>query len=508
MPRTRKPQKTTPSRTGGRSWALTGGRRPSTFRTPSQRAAANAQKARPTVAQISSAPKENVTLPFGNGVTMSRRDFLLGAVGVGAAAAVVAGVALAGGSNEEASESDGISVPESSVSNIDDFEEVSRDDCFTLIGDYELPFGTLLWANNGNVAACLIPTDQASPIAQVALLMIGTGSYFTVLEQAAGASEGYEILDARASESGLVWTEENVMEGAWRILCATLSSDGTLGDSRVVEQGDKTYETPTIAAVGDNAYWQVVPVSTTEDLRHTPSYLKRAPFAQGDPVVLHEAVGRMSCPLYASDAGVVIAAHDPDSYSNYDLLYFDDASGKQADKLTLPSGMAPNALGYGPNGISFCFENIYDYGDGISNLGTYTPTAAHQAGTTYDGMNWFRFGRTPQSGPCWCGSRWFMVKSTTTVCGVDMATQQFCSLDVASGCTDWGDYLATSGAGDTVVTIMQIDQVNTSGETEHHAQVRVWQALADGESAPVDEDNDGYDDNTGEIIEAGTSTDA
>lgn len=458
--------------------------------------------------QLDAKREASVTLPFGKGVTITRRNFLLGAVGVGAVAAAAAGVALTG-EGEEDGGNDGISVAANRVSNIDDFEELSRDDCFSLIGSYELPFGSLVWTNNANVAACLIPTEQPSPITQVALLMLGTGNYFTVLEQAAGAADGFEILDVRASESGLVWTEANIMEGTWRIMCAPLSpNDATLGDTRMLEEGNRTFETPTIAAVGGNAYWQVVPVPDTENLRTATSYLKRAAFSQGNVQVLHQAAGRMCCPVYAASEGVVIAARNPEMYSNYDILYFDDASGGIADRLTLPSGMAPNALGYGPDGIAFCFENIYDYGDGIANLGTYTPAAAHIAGSTYDGLDWFRFGRTPQSGPCWCTDRWFMVKSTTSVCAVDIANRSFCSLDVESGCTDWGDYLATSGAGDTVVTIMQIDQVNTSGESEHHSQVRVWQALETGESAPVDEDQDGYDDNTGELIGAGSAQQA
>ncbi|MBO4365688.1 MAG: hypothetical protein J5804_05285, partial [Eggerthellaceae bacterium] len=304
--------------------------------------------------------------------------------------------------------------------------------------------------------------------------------------------------DARANEQGIVWTEANVMAKTWRILCAPLSADYSLGQPRVLEEGDHSCETPSIGVVGENAYWQVMPTINNKDASSQPSYLKRGSFGKDNVQVLHEATGRMSCPLYAASNGVVISTRNPESRSTFDLMYFDDSSGKPTDMLTLPSGMAPNALGYGPNGISFCFESIYDYGDGISNLGTYTPAQAHKPGSGYSDLKWFRFGRTPQAGPCWCTDRWLMVKSTTAVCGVDIAERTFCSLDVKSGCTDWGDYLATSGSGNTVATIMQIDQVNTQGQTEHHALVRVWKVY-DG-PVHVDEDEDGYDDNTGELI--------
>ncbi len=495
MPISRKPYKNAHDR----SAAPFRRTRASKFKTPSQRAAAQHQKSRPSVVQevpLDGRPGLKVPLPTGE-VVLTRRHFLVGAAGIGAAAAVAAGAVFLGGNDGELN-SQGITVPERSVFNLDDCTELSRDDCFTLVGDYELPFGTLVWANNSQVAACLLPTETASPLTQVALLMLDTGNYFNVLDSAVGSDEGYEIFDARASQSGLVWIEANVMMGTWRVLCAPISTDGVLGAPRLLEEGNRSCETPSIAAVMDNAYWQVMPSTTDEDYRSKPSYLKRAGFSKDNVQVLHEAVGRMSCPLYAGDSGVVIAAHNPESRSTFDLMYFDDETGTPTDTLTLPSGMAPNALGFGPNGISFCFESIYDYGDGISNLGTYTPAAAHAPGTTYDGIKWFRFGRTPQTGPCWCTDRWLMVKSTTAVCGVDLNERSFCSLDVESGCTNWGDHLATTGAGDTVVTIMQIDQVNTKGKTEHRAQVRVWKAY-DG-PAHVDEDEDGYDDNTGELI--------
>ncbi|MBO4365469.1 MAG: hypothetical protein J5804_04160, partial [Eggerthellaceae bacterium] len=132
-----------------------------------------------------------------------------------------------GGSNDSNSES--INVPERAVFNLDDCSEVSLDDCFTQIGEYELPFGTLMWTSNDNVAACLIPTDQASPLTQVTVLLLESGNYFTVLEQAIGTAEGFVVFDARANEQGIVWTEANVMAKTWRILCAPLSADYSLG---------------------------------------------------------------------------------------------------------------------------------------------------------------------------------------------------------------------------------------------------------------------------------------
>ncbi len=143
----------------------------------------------------------------------------------------------------------------------------------------------------------------------------------------------------------------------------------------------------------------------------------------------------------------------------------------------------PHQVAYGPTGFAFCFENIYDYGGGISNLGTYTPSVALKNGD-YGNKAWFRFNRTPTAAPCWCTDNWFMVKSNQSVCAVNFANKVFCSFGVESGCQDWGDYLVTSGMRNIVVTASQIDQVDNEGKETKMTQVRVWQPLSNAPSNP------------------------
>ncbi|MEG0096725.1 MAG: Tat pathway signal protein, partial [Raoultibacter sp.] len=78
------------------------------------------------------------------------------------------------------------------------------------------------------------------------------------LEAALGQSEGFEVYDARASELGMIWTEANILEGTWRVYAASLSAT-TLGKPALLDQGDAQWEAPTIAAVGDSAFWQCLP---------------------------------------------------------------------------------------------------------------------------------------------------------------------------------------------------------------------------------------------------------
>ena len=176
--------------------------------------------------------------------------------------------------------------------------------------------------------------------------------------------------------------------------------------------------------------------------------------------------------------------------------------------------MKPLEAGFGDTGFTFSFESIYNYGGGIANLGTYTPAgevstgvlsegAANPNGSSsteeeprtlaennalsaastakfnalsYSGSTWFRFPRTPSAAPSWCGN-WFMVKSTSAVCGIDFANKQYFAFDVEDGATDYGDYLASSGSTSHVVTYSNIDHTPLGGTQIKQCLVRIWQPL-------------------------------
>ena len=266
------------------------------------------------------------------------------------------------------------------------------------------------------------------------------------------------------------------MEGLWRIYTASLGADLALGEPVLVDEGDATGEVPTLAVAGGYAFWQTMAPITDENARQRPSALKRADFAGGKAEVVFRSTGRMSAPPMPYLESVVITPRHEDATSYCDLVRIDAKTGRVLDTLTLPAGMFPNQVAYGPGGFAFCFESIYDYGGGIANLGTYAPARTSTQGG-YDGIAWFRFNRNPSAAPCWCGDAWFMVKSNQSVCAVNFPNKVFCSFGVESGCLDWGDYLASSGQRDEVVTAIQIDQIDNEGNETKKTQVRVWRPL-------------------------------
>lgn len=422
---------------------------------------------------------------------LTRRSFLYGAAGLGAVGVLAAGGAVVSslvGDNGESSSVRSLNVSADAVSTLsaetENYSQTPEDaPLVQLTGSFDLPFGTLLWSNNETTAACLVPMETAKPLTTVGVLQLSSGSFTTVLEGARDGAAGFEIYDVRCSESGLIWTEANILQGVWRIWAAPLSQ-ATLGEPIQLDQGDSAWETPSLAAVGSHAFWQCVPkrdgVSETAN-----SCIKRAAFGSREVEVLYESKLRMETPLFAGSRVIVCTPHAPEARTSCKLTCINAETGEVADDLILPTSMIPMEAGYGPHGFSFCFDAGYSYGGGIANLGTYCPNEASERtrsiaqgnagsadGTSeYQNIPWFCFARTPTTAPAWCGN-FFVVKSTSSVAVIDLAARSYTSLLAEDTADDWGEQLASSGSGSSIVTYQHIDDGRENGTRT--CRVRVW----------------------------------
>ncbi|MBQ3301709.1 MAG: twin-arginine translocation signal domain-containing protein [Eggerthellaceae bacterium] len=419
---------------------------------------------------------------------ISRRKFLYGAIGAGAVAAVGIG-AVALNSRNDDNEITYLEVPEQSVTALASMEVV--DDYETrvsLIASHDLPYGTLIWCNSDEAAACLLPCDTGKPLTQIGLLYLGSGTVNTLLERAIGTDRGFEVYDVRATTTGVIWTEANVLEGTWRIYTARIAG-GNLESIALADEGDETYDTPTLGMAGSYAFWQLLPKSPNSDL--LPSLLKRIKPGAKTAETVYENARRMATVPYCSARNVTITPRIDSSSVYYQLTCIDSETGEITDTCTLPQGMKPLEAGYGKTGFMFSFENIYNYGGGIANLGTYCPMKL-PARDGYSDVNWFSFARTPSAAPAWAGDL-LIVKSTYSVCGVDLAKQQYFAIDVDNGADDYGEYLASSGEHETFVTFSNIDHAPVDAEAEKACRVKIWRplsaaALAANSAGSVDSD--------------------
>jgi len=411
-----------------------------------------------------------------SGTLVTRRRFLYGAVGVGALAAVGAGAAVyTSAANNQDTEIDYLNVPESSLTTLNDFEALeTAEDSVQKVGEFDLPYGTLVWAGDDSIAACLLPTDTGSPLTQVGLLLLGSGTTTTVLQRAVGSSDGFEIYDVRANSDGIVWTEANILQGSWRVYASTVSSGaGSIGSPHLLEEGDDAYETPTLAVAGSRAFWQVNPKSTEAD---APSArLMGASFGKDDAQTVLESKRRMSSPPYAYGDTITVAPHVDSASTYYQLTNLDAKTGEVRDTLTLPHAIKPIEGGYGKTGFMFSFPDIYDYSGAIANLGTYLPRSKPSNGD-YKSAQWFDFTRTPTAAPAWCGNL-LIVKSTYSICGVDLEKGTYFALDVEDGADTYGEYLASTGDNDLFVTYTNIDHTPVGAERIYSCRVKTWKPL-------------------------------
>ena len=420
-----------------------------------------------------------VPTPNGGEILLTRRHFLYGALGAGALAAVGGGASVIIEQTKSDPDDDLVvlEVPESAVlsSTSDEFANMFSQvedpaTLMNLVGSFELPYGTLVWASDDDLAACLLPTDTGKPLTQVALLSLDSGAYPIVLEQAVGVDEGFEIYDVRATSSGLIWAEADILDGVWRVY--TARSDGaSLGNPALVEEGGSEWEMPTIAAVGNRAFWQVLPKASGPK-KAEPSLFKRATMGATDTETLWTSIGRMATAPYAAGDSVVITPRTDTSSIHYQLVRLDASTGEARDAMALPTSMKPLEAGYGNTGFMFSFDAGYQHGDGIANLGTYVPAGAVTNGD-YSAAPWFRFGRNPTAPPAWCGS-YLMVKSLTQVVGINFDTSEWFAFDVKSGADNYGEYLASTGSRDRAVTFTNVDDKPLDGEAKKYCLVRVW----------------------------------
>ena len=158
-------------------------------------------------------------------------------------------------------------------------------------------------------------------------------------------------------------------------------------------------------------------------------------------------------------------------------------------------------------------------GDGISNLGTYTPAtavpltvaqaeedalagmqaeakAAAKDGADvqltddqrasaraqaedavcelYSAAEWFRFPRAPVTPPAFAGN-WVFVKSTNVVAAVNLDARKYMTITTESATQGYGEYLASMGTGSRVVTFANVDYTPMNGAQIRECTVRVWE---------------------------------
>lgn len=429
--------------------------------------AANAS--RPKMRQAPNALNEQVRIPLPEGkhTTLTRRQLIVGAAGIGALFAIGAGAQVATTAKEASSTVATLEVSEDAVVSLSDegaLSAIEGDAPLALSGEYKLPYGSLVWANSDSYAACLLPTEGADPLCQGAILNLSDGTLTTILEAPVSTERGFDICDIRCNEHGVVWTESNCLSDEWRVYQASTSGT-SIGSPVLVETGTSDYEIPYLCTAGNRAFWQVVPAASG-NASAEDSLLKSASFGSSDVREDWRSKGRMGTAPYSTGDEVVITPRVDTTGVYYQMTLLDADSGSKKDELTLPTPMKPLDAGYVDGRFTFSFDASYQDQGGLSGIGTFAPI--DRGGSS--GSEWFCFDRNPTAAPAWSGS-YFMVKSTRTVSGIDFAARTYFTLPCPDGCDDYGDFLASTGTRDVIVTYLGMPS-----DDDAHTLVRVWKA--------------------------------
>lgn len=420
-------------------------------------------------------------------IIVSRRALIFGAIGVGAIAAGGAGVKFVGDKVTSTNNDNTLNVPKSNVTSSTSLTETGQG-CFHITNDITLPYGTLAWANSSNVIACLVPTDVAKPLSKVQLINTDSGKITTVLDQAVGLKSGFEIYDVRANDYGIIWTEVNILQGEWRIYASKFNGGFNI-DPIMIDTSDSQWETPTICVSNNYVYWQVLPDINGPKAELLSSLKKQnlqnlnkleESFSgncntneqiQDNQNTVFTSMGRMSTPVNIYDKGVIITPRKKSNNIIYQLTYLNN-NDQIIDSIELPQSMKPMDAGYGQTGFNFAFDAIYNYGEGISNLGTYTPM--EKAANNYENSKWLNFSRVPSASPAWCND-YFIVRSTMSICIVDLKNNSYFVLDRPNASDEYGDYLASCGNCNKIVTYANIFDQPISGEDKKYCSLRIWE---------------------------------
>lgn len=384
--------------------------------------------------------------------TVSRREFLSGALGAGAVLATGTLVLTAGCSSKKEDDLEAVVAKNAQDADIAtlkvsvdqlvesaDFEEAPVSDYLVLESSWDLPKGSLVYVCSKQSALVLVPGASTEALIKLAFLNLSNGELTVAMEHALKHDEDYVIYDARASDTALIWVECNMQTAHWQVYCSTLAN-GILGDPQLIDEGQIEYEPPLLCVSDDKVYWTYMP-DPLGPANQEDSFLKATKVRDIDPQVVYTSHGRMITNPLASEGIITLVPRvDTDNvYYQLTALKVDDDSIVAVS--ILPQAMKVNEAIYMSDAFTFCTENNYDYAEGLAYFGTYRDLG--------DGT-YLHVNKMPTSAAALFNEN-LILRSTKNAVGIDIANRRFFVIELIPNSADYGDILAAWGVQDKVV---------------------------------------------------------
>lgn len=330
----------------------------------------------------------------------------------------------------------------------------------------ELPYNSLCFQDDDSLIATLQPTETGSPLTKATIIDINSGKETTLLQKSVSSEKGFEIYEFHATERGAIWTESNILRNVSRVYTTNNFSDIT-NSAKMVFESNAEWNMPSIAISNNTGYIQTTPVDIKKS-GATAKILEVELASTSEPKVIIESRQNFACTFSPYTDGIVATPRSTAASSSYELIAYNSSKGEVVERITLPTSMKPQDVAYGTLGFSFTFSGTYDYGGGISSLGTYAPAAKNSP-------LWVNFERTPTCPPAWIGNN-LVVKSTTSIAIIDAANKKYTTITPPDGADTYGLWLATCGDKTHFTTITNVDITNVKGEKTHNCQLKTWVA--------------------------------
>ena len=397
----------------------------------------------------------------------TRRSFMKGAatVAAGAVLASVTGLSLSAcGKKEEPIEveqADGLMVSAQDLLNFSDLEllepevdeEGVEEELYHVDAVYRYPAGTMLWMAGSNTAVMTLLGDSASPLTQLALFNLATGTHTIVLPKAVSSAEGFEIYEARGSSSVLAWVECNYITSDWRLYAAPILEGSTLGLPVLFDEGNKDFDPPWLCVDTDHVFWYLLP---TEGGPYTydDSLVKMRAMDANEATVIYSSPGHLITRPERSDHLITITPRAQTNGVYYILTAYDPYENKVVDQVMMPRSVRVLNANYLNGRFAFSIEASYSSESAIAQMGTYYDLG--------DGR-WFRLPKTPACTPVMSKNR-LLVKSGRGIACIDLEAGNYYNIPTMSRSLDYGEFLASTGVTERVVSYCTVTSETDSSQ--------------------------------------------
>lgn len=389
---------------------------------------------------------------------VSRRSFVVGGAAATAAAAVAVNLSGCGddGSVKKVTGEPQVITDTSKIADVT--ADFKNDDCkLQASASWDLPLGTVPFHSDGSWAALMQAPESARSVNTLGVLSLASGAASTLVDRPARGN-GYSFFDVRCSDHVFAWVEMNYATSDWVLLAQPMEGGALQGKPVKLDRGNADWEPARLTAAGDSVFWLKMPLASGSK-RGEPSHCMRWHAGDKEGRSMYKSVGRFATWPRISAGTITIAPRVKNEEGTYyGLSAFDLESEKMVDQLVMPQGVSPFEAVYMSDSFAFSVEANYQSGGVLGKMGTFI---GRESGP-------FVFlSREPLACPMGKGST-YLIKAQSSHFVVDTKDETYSILVAPGQALGYGDYPASEGTNDRVVTYATV-----RGENGLPAAVRV-----------------------------------